>query len=185
MRENDQDLTAAQKDAARNALTAQRKILITGEIDESTAVDFIGQLAALQNAHDTKPITVIVDSFGGSVHSANAIVSAMLESTAPVNTVCHGKAMSAGFFIYIAGKERRCSDWATFLAHSTAFSFGLKKTPDIINQIESCKARYRQVSAWFGKRTKMPAKFWMDIFEGGKDTFFTAEEAREMGITNA
>lgn len=166
----------------RTTLMSRRIVYLTGIIDEQIAHGFIADLKELENADLNSPITVMVDSYGGSVYSGNAMVAAIENCKNVVNTVCFGKAMSSGFHVFMAGKERHASRWANLLAHSANLTVSQMKTSDLKNYVGNLDDWYAMIAEYYASKTKMSREEWQAIFKGGIDRFFTGKQALKLGI---
>ncbi len=82
-----------------------RRILISGSINESISALAINALLKLEQKSPTEPILVVLDSYGGSVDSMFAIIDTMELVRCDVFTLCVGKAMSAGAAILLSGTK--------------------------------------------------------------------------------
>ena len=80
-------------------------IFLGGEIDDYVANIVIAQLLFLQSEDPKKDISLYVNSPGGSVTAALAILDTMNYLKNDVSTVCVGIAASAGAVILSAGKK--------------------------------------------------------------------------------
>ncbi|HEY8190695.1 MAG TPA: ATP-dependent Clp protease proteolytic subunit, partial [Micavibrio sp.] len=78
---------------------AQRTVRLTGLIEEENAIEVIRKLTLLDNDPEHKPVTLIVNSQGGSVVHGLPIIDRMNTMKSKVNTVCEGWAMSMGAVI--------------------------------------------------------------------------------------
>ena len=66
---------------------------------------------------DRKPIVVLINSYGGDIYQAFALISAIRASKTPVITVNTGVAMSAGLLILLAGHKRYAMKYSTAMIH--------------------------------------------------------------------
>lgn len=87
-----------------------------------------------------KPIKILINSGGGDVFSANALIGAILTSKTPVYTVGFGMVASAAYMIYVAGHVRYAFPYTSFLQHDgetqIANSSGkAKDTMDFMNRM--------------------------------------------------
>jgi len=82
-----------------------RRIIISGSIREDTASQFLEQITALECMDVTKPISVYIDTYGGSLDAAITIYDAMKSCCCPINTIGIGKVMSAGVLLLAAGDK--------------------------------------------------------------------------------
>lgn len=73
---------------------------------------------------ERKPIKIYIDSYGGSLLDAFAIIDSIRLSKTPVHTITTSCAYSAGFFIFISGHHRIAYPHASFLYHEGSASNG-------------------------------------------------------------
>lgn len=102
-------------------LLEERIIYFLGEVDEFTANSTIMQLLWLNSIDQTKPITMYINSPGGSVYQGLAIFDVINKLECKVNTICIGNASSMGAFLLSAGTgTRKASENARVMIHSVA-----------------------------------------------------------------
>ena len=104
-----------------------RQILITQEINQKNTKDVIEKLTQWIRKDDEQdnklknytrePIDVLINTFGGDVHTSMGIADIIRHSKTHINTVCIGSAMSGGFFILIAGHTRKAYPMSTMMYH--------------------------------------------------------------------
>lgn len=95
-------------------------IKLYGEIGKVVnASDFTKELHVLQNS-DCKEVDVLISSIGGSVLDGYVIISEILNSPKPVNTVIVGLAASIAGVIAMAGKHRSIVDYGTWMGHEAS-----------------------------------------------------------------
>lgn len=80
-----------------------RRIVLSGSVREEMASQFIEQVTALECYDVTKPISIYIDTYGGSVDSALTIYDTIKSCCCPIVTVGIGKVMSAGVLLLAAG----------------------------------------------------------------------------------
>jgi ATP-dependent Clp protease protease subunit len=80
-------------------------IFLGGPIDDDTANIVIAQLLFLQSESDKKDIKLYINSPGGSVTAALAIMDTMDHIKNDVSTVCVGMAASAAALLLSAGEK--------------------------------------------------------------------------------
>lgn len=81
--------------------------------------DFTNELNILKEA-SCKEIDVHINSIGGSVLEGYTIISEILNSEKPVNTVVVGLAASIAGVIAMAGKTRSIVDYGTWMGHEAS-----------------------------------------------------------------
>ena len=82
-----------------------RRIVISGSMKEDTAAHFLEQVTALECTDMSKPISVYIDTYGGSLDAALCMYDAMKACCCPIVTVGIGKVMSAGVLLLAAGDK--------------------------------------------------------------------------------
>lgn len=87
----------------RTQLRTQRRLLLTGRIDDATATRICAELMLL-DGHDDRPVELLINSAGGPVASVVGIIDVVTLMRAPVATRCLGTA---------------CGTAAVLLAHGT------------------------------------------------------------------
>jgi ATP-dependent Clp protease, protease subunit len=86
-------------------LCEKRIICIHCEINDKTAASFIAQMLFLQSESSNKPITLDIDSEGGSVTAGLAIYDTIQDLSNPVKTHCSGNASGMALSLLAAGAE--------------------------------------------------------------------------------
>lgn len=89
-------------------LLKDRIILLGSEVNDTVASLVCAQLLFLESQDPEKEISLYINSPGGSVTAGLAIYDTMRYITAPVSTVCMGRAASMGAFCWLPGK-RACA----------------------------------------------------------------------------
>ena len=162
-------------------LLKERIIFLGGPIEDYTANLVIAQLLFLESEDPKKEINIYVNSPGGSVTAALAILDTINYIKPDVSTVCVGMAASAAAVILSAGaKGKRYAlpnaevmihqPWGGAQGQATDIEITAKqilKTRDKLNKILS-------------KNTGKPlAQVEKDV---DRDYFMSAEEAKKYGI---
>ena len=100
-------------------LLKSRTVLISDAVTDKMAREVTAQLIVLQDDDANEPITVYVNSPGGSADSGFAIYDVMKFVKPPIRTICTGLCASAAVLIFLgAKKENRYSlQNSRFLLH--------------------------------------------------------------------
>lgn len=100
-------------------LLKDRIILLAEEINTNTAMSVISQLLFLDSENSSAPITIYIDSPGGSISDGLAIYDVLNKIKAPVATVCTGMAASMAAFLLCSGSKgmRYCLPNSTVMVH--------------------------------------------------------------------
>ncbi len=98
-------LRAAPRTTAFSRLLADREVSVVGEIDDEAANRIVAQLLFLENENSSEPITLVVNSVGGSVTSALAIHDTIGSISTPVHTYCPGAATGMAVLLLACGEK--------------------------------------------------------------------------------
>lgn len=98
-------------------LLKDRIILVTEEINAETSTSIIAQLLALEADDKEKPITMYINSPGGSVTDGLAIYDIMNSLSCPIITIAVGMAASMAAVLLACGTKRFCTKNATVMIH--------------------------------------------------------------------
>ena len=175
------------KDFAAGAykeLLEHRSILINGDIEEDSIERVVIQIQKMSTNKPKEPITILINSVGGFVYEAQAIIDTMQQTKTPITTVALGKVMSAAFAIYLAGDYRVCGRNSIFMAHNGSDDLGEVKMVDGINEAKFNERLLDSFARYYASRTNVSHKEWLEIFNSNKDHYFFADEAKKMGIVH-
>jgi ATP-dependent Clp protease protease subunit len=109
-----------------DVLLARRQVILHGIIiDDSTANVVVMKLLYLQNQDRHAPITLHIESPGGSVSAGLAIIDTIDQITPPVRTCCHGHVGSIATLIAAHGaKAERFAERGSRLSLSEPYVSG-------------------------------------------------------------
>jgi ATP-dependent Clp protease protease subunit len=162
-------------------LLRTRSIQVYEPISDKISRKVHSQLLLMQQMDEKAPITVYVNSPGGSADSGFAIYDALRYFKPPVRTVVNGLCASAAIMVFLAApRERRFSlPNSRFLLHQpSTMAFG--SASDIkINAEEIVKLRERYnhiVGAECGKTMEQVTK------DADRDFWLSPEEAKSYGL---
>lgn len=169
------------KNLAEGDTTAQ--IDIYDEIDwfwGVTAVDFRNQLKALPDTVDT--IDLHINSPGGDVYEAIAIMNTLRQHDARVVTTVDGyAASSAGFIAVGASDELRVAENAEIMAH-LPWAIMIGDASDMRKMAEDLERIGKNIASIFQARAGGKLDDWVDILTA--ETWWSAEEAVDAGIAD-
>jgi ATP-dependent Clp protease protease subunit len=164
-------------------LLEQRTIVLSGEINDRSARSVVSKLLVLDADGPDKPVTLVINSGGGSISSGFAMYDTIRMIDAPVTTVGSGVVASMGVILFLAvPRERRLSlTNARFMIHQPLIS-GTVVAPasDLeINAREMIKLKER-LNQIIAQATGMAIeKVEKDTL---RDFWLSAEEACQYGI---
>ena len=164
-------------------LLKERIIFVTGGIDDGMAALITSQLLFLESENPKKDIAMYINSPGGYVSSGLAIYDTMQYIRCPISTVCIGQAASMGSLLLAAGEKdmRIALPNARAMLHQPSGGYQGVAT-DIERHAEEIIELKRRLNNIYVRHTGQD----YDVIEKklDRDTFLTAEEAREFGIVD-
>jgi len=162
-------------------LLKERLIFITGPIDDTTASLVCAQLLFLESENPKKDIAIYINSPGGYVTAGLAIYDTMQYIRCPISTVCIGQAASMGSLLLAAGDKgnRIALPNARVMVHQP--SGGYRGVASDIErhaeEIIDLKKRLNDIYVTHTGQDYATIEKKLD-----RDTFMTAEDAKEFGI---
>ena len=164
-------------------LLKERIIFVTGGIDDSMAALITSQLLFLESENPKKDIAMYINSPGGYVSSGLAIYDTMQYIRCPISTVGIGQAASMGSLLLAAGEKgmRIALPNARVMLHQPSGGYQGVAT-DIERHAEEIIELKRRLNNIYVRHTGQE----YDVIERklDRDTFLTAEEAKEFGIVD-
>ena len=162
-------------------LLNDRIIILSEEVNDTTASLIIAQMLYLEAQDPDKDIQFYINSPGGVITSGLAIYDTMQYIKCDVSTICIGMAASMGAFLLSAGAKgkRLALPNAEIMIHQPSGGAQGQATDIQImaKRIESMKRRLNEILA---KNTGKPVEQVAADCE--RDNFMTAEEAKEYGL---
>ena len=162
-------------------LLKERIIFITGPIEDGMATLVVAQMLFLEAENPKKEISMYINSPGGLVTAWLAIYDTMQFIRPPVSTLCCGQAASMGSLLLAAGAKdlRFALPNARVMIHQPSGGFQGQATDIMLHaqEILNLKKRLNEI---YVKHTGQALKKIEDALE--RDTFLTAETAKEFGI---
>ncbi|KOO27502.1 ATP-dependent clp protease proteolytic subunit [Chrysochromulina tobinii] len=164
-----------------NRLYRERILFLGQEINDEIANQIIGVMLYLDSEDNTKPISLYINSPGGSVTSGFAMFDTMRHIKSEVSTINVGLAASMGSFLLMGGtKGKRLA-----LPHSRTMihqpSGGAQgQASDIKVEAEQILSIRERVVNYYSQLSGQPReKVRMDI---DRDNFMSAEETLKYGL---
>jgi len=157
----------------------QRVYTISGEINEAV---FLGADVAISSMEQlsSEPITIRINSYGGDVYAALAVVGRMRHTKCQIITEAHGAVMSAATAILAAGSVRKMSEFSWGLFHEASYSAEGRHT-DVRQQVEQSEREERSWAVFMAKHSAQSVEFWSELVKKG-DRYFTAKQMLDLGV---
>ncbi len=162
-------------------LLEQRIIMINDEITNQLAALIVAEILFLNAKDQTEPITIYINSPGGSIYAGLAIYDIIKKVECPISTIGIGLCASMGAFLLSSGDKGR-----RFALENTEIMIHqpLGGSQGQVSDIEIMTKRYLY---WKNKLNQMlAAHTGQDIKKIAKDTdrdyFMSSLEAKEYGL---
>ena len=161
-----------------------RVLYLAGDVNEHTAQEIIIEMIRMQREDPLQDITLIVDSYGGDLFAAFAIVDCMEMLTCDIKTICVGKAMSAGQLIFSTGAKgkRFMTKHARLMLHNPIAGYE-GSVPDIeveIEELQRCRDMLIQHTSIKSGKTTDEIKELIN-----RNKYLDAPEAISLGFADA
>lgn len=162
-------------------LLKDRIVLLGSEVNDTVASLICAQLLFLESQDPEKEISLYINSPGGSVTAGLAIYDTLRFISAPVSTVCMGRAASMGAFLLAAGKPglRYALPNSQIMIHQPSAGYQGQATDIEIHAKEVLRLKER-LNRILAENTGRPYKDIVKATE--RDNFLTPEEAKDLGI---
>lgn len=161
-----------------------RTFYIDYEIDEDYSLVELSKIIIQMNIEEKdvenpKPIRIFLHSYGGDIEQALYFCDLVKSSRIPIITIGMGVAMSAGFLIFLAGKERYAFEHTSMLVHSGSAAF-----QGTAEQIEEAQKNYKkqieQMKSYILANTNIDEKTFNK--NRNKDWYLSSDELLKYGI---
>tara|TARA_Y100001001_G_scaffold161116_1_gene184948 strand:+ start:471 stop:1145 length:675 start_codon:yes stop_codon:yes gene_type:complete len=162
-------------------LLKERIIFLTGPVHDDVASLICAQLLHLESENPKKEISFYINSPGGVVTAAFAMLDTMNYIKCPISTVCIGQAASAGSLLLTCGEKgkRFCLNNSRVMVHQpSGGARGMASDIEIqAKEILKLRERLNKIYVEQTGRKLTEIEKVMD-----RDTFMSAEEARDFGL---
>ncbi len=162
-------------------LLNDRIIMLSEEVNDTTASLIVAQLLYLEAQDPDKDIQFYINSPGGVITSGLAIYDTMQYIKCDVSTICVGMAASMGAFLLSAGAKgkRMALPNAEIMIHQPSGGAQGQAT-DIQIQARRIQSMKQKLNEILAANTGKPLE--QIVADTERDNFMTAEEALEYGI---
>lgn len=167
-----------------NKLFEDRIIFLGVQVDDASADDVMAQLLVLEGMDSESPITLYINSPGGSFTAMTAIYDTMQYIKPAIQTVCLGQAASAAAVLLAAGTpgRRLALPNARVLIHQPSMEGGYAQASDIEIQANEMTRMREWLEQTLSSHTGTPVEQVRQDIE--RDKIFSAQTALEYGIVD-
>ena len=165
-------------------LFEDRIIFLGVQVDDASADDVMAQLLVLESQDPDSPITMYINSPGGSVTALTAIYDTMQYIKPQIQTVCLGQAASAAAVLLAAGSagRRLALPNARVLIHEPAMEGMHGQASDIAIVADELERMNDWLCTTLALHTGKPADEIKNDIQ--RDKILTAEAAKEYGLVD-
>ena len=164
-------------------LLKDRIILVTEEINPATSTSIVAQLLALEAEDADAPITMYINSPGGSITDGMAIYDIMNRISCPIITIGVGMAASMGAVLLSSGTKgmRYCTPNATVMIHQPLGGVQGQATEIEIVAQRILKLR-KKLYSLLAQNAGVDFEVMARACE--RDNYLEAEESLELGLVD-
>lgn len=160
-----------------------RIIQLTEDIEDHHFCMFDSAMTTMEQMNK-KTITVKINSYGGDVYTALAIIGRMFESRCRIHTKGYGKIMSASTAILAAGHKRSISRLAEFMHHESSYELpGPARESEHEQALKESLNLSEKWCALMTELTGISKHHWRN-WGKGKDYYFSPERCLELNIVD-
>ncbi len=163
-------------------LLNDRVIILSEEVNDTTASLIVAQLLYLEAQDPDKDISFYINSPGGSITAGMAIYDTMQYINCDVSTICIGMAASMGAFLLQAGAKgkRMALPNSEILIHQPLMGGLQGQATDIKIHADHIVSLRSKLNRIMSERTGQP----LEVIErdSERDHYMTAEEACAYGL---
>ena len=160
-----------------------RIIFLQGEVTDASANLIVGELLFLEGENPTAPITMYINSPGGSVTAGLAIKNTMDYISCPVHTIGMGMCASMAAFLLASGEQghRYVLPDATVMIHQVLGGFQGQAT-DISIHAKYTLSLKEKMNKYLSEYTNGKTTYDEMVKLCERDNFLTANQALEIGL---
>lgn len=163
--------------------------LVFGEIDTDIAANVCAWILETNVIQDPEErphaLTMMINSVGGDLHAAFAIIECMRGSSIPIHTVALGNICSAGLMIFMSGQKsfRTLTPTCTIMSHN--YSTGIAGNHHELLAIQKeLNFTHQRILDLYKRCTGLSEKIILEKLIGNQDTYLTPTEALALKLAD-
>ena len=166
-------------------LMKERVIFFSGEVEQNMCNIAVAQLLFLEAEAPDQPISMYINSPGGSVYDGLAVYDVMQYIKCPVHTYVTGMAASMGSFIAQSGEagHRYLLPRAITMIHQPSSGTCGKVSDMEIDLIESLRIK-KEMTELYVKHNSKGVTYEQFVQFMDRDKWLTAPQALELGLAD-
>lgn len=160
----------------------KRRLFLDDEIESFSVGLVFRAIDLMLDINKTDPITMVINSFGGSVYDGFLLYDALEELECELITHARGSVMSMALILFLIGDTRRMSKRSTAMAHSlSSGSSGTVNEQEV--DLKESKRLNNLLLDILADKTQKTRKWWADKIKH-EDFYIDNNKAKKLGITN-
>ena len=166
-------------------LLNDRIIILSEEVNDTTASLVVAQLLDLEGQDPDKDISLYINSPGGSISAGMAIHDTMKYIKCDVSTICMGMAASMGAFLLASGTKgkRMALPNSEIMIHQPLLQGLQGQATDIQIHADHIVRIKQRMNSMLAEYTGQPLE--TVIRDTERDNYMTAAQAKEYGLIDA
>jgi ATP-dependent Clp protease protease subunit len=162
-----------------------RTILLVDEVDGDMVKKAKGLLAFL-SSESTKPIIVLLNSYGGNLDDGKCILDAIHACRCDVYVIGSGACYSTAAFILALSPEgfRGCTEHTAVMFHSVKVGSDYESPQNVEKYAEFERMRFRELCGEIEAATKFRKGDLWKKMDKGLEMWLTADDALEKGVVD-
>jgi ATP-dependent Clp protease, protease subunit len=181
----DQDLTIWDPHEHKYFGPSTRALAFFGDVNEDRSRLLISQILHLEQLSETEPITIYLNTQGGSLTDGLAIYDTIKQVSCPVIVVVTGLCASAGLLILAGGDYKVSTENTIFFYHQPIMSdSSVNSSNDMISFSQHYNACKEIADNIILKNSKMKKSLWNANFKDKTSFYFNAQQALSFNLIN-
>ena len=163
-----------------------RALPFFNNVNKDTALLLISQLKHLEELDAEKPITIMLNTQGGSLTDGLAIYDVIVQLACPVIVHSLGLCASAGLLILSAADYRVASPNTTFYYHQPVIEDSMINSMQNMNELNDYYSNCKEVTDDIIRiRAKLKKAIWKKNFEGKTNYYFDSDTALSFNLIDS
>lgn len=166
-------------------LLKERVLFFTGDVETNMCNVMVAQLLFLESENSEQPISMYINSGGGSVYAGMAVYDVMQYIKCPVHTYVTGMAASMGSFIAQAGEpgHRYVMPRSITMIHQPSSGTRGKVSDMVIDLEESLRIKKEMTELYVQHNSKGTSyERFAELMD--RDRWLTSQMAVELGLAD-
>jgi len=160
-----------------------RTIRFTDSVESYAINQLLGRITMLKHVDPVAPVTVIINSPGGSAYDALYYYDQLRMLKIPVNAVVSGCAMSAASIMASGTTGKRIITPNSFIMIHEVSSWEMGEVSKLKSRVTQVgRIQELLINIYAAHSKEKDRKKWEEVLQ--QETYFTAEQALELGLVD-